>query len=339
MSVRVLNSEMQELGEGPHWDPVNGRLIIVDIDGRAVKFINPVNGDITEKHQFDDKVGAAIPYAADPSLLVVAVGNRLVKYDSIKRETLETIVDVSDYEKGVRTRINDAKCDPYGRIVFGTMVYELSGGTFPENIGKLFSYSGSNGLKVLLEDVSLSNGLAWTRDNKTFFYIDTAPARTLTAYDYSEDGNISFRATGPLDKYLLEIVVAVGAPSDHLLPHGVRSLANGRVLVDFKLDKWDGMGNLDGMTIDVQDNLWVALFGGSRVLHIDSRDGKLLSQVRIPSLNTTSVCFGGADLSTLFVTSAGRHNVPEGLQEAQGGNTFAVTDLGTKGRLAVGFAG
>lgn len=72
---------------------------------------------------------------------------------------------------------------------------------------------------------------------------------------------------------------------------------------------------------------------------LHSRLGKLLNQVNIPSLNTTSVCFGGADLSTLFVTSAGKHNVPEGLNEPNGGNTFAVTDLGTKGRLAVSFAG
>ncbi|XP_022650147.1 regucalcin-like isoform X2 [Varroa destructor] len=305
MSVRVLNSDVQDLGEGPHWDAVNGRLLIVDIDQFAVMFIDPVNGDITARHKFDDKVGAVIPYASDSNIMVVAVANRLVKYDSVKREILETLVDVTNHEKNVRTRINDAKCDPYGRILFGTMMYETPEEVYPENIGKLFSYSGNGGLKVLLQDVSLSNGLAWTRDNKTFFYIDSIPNKTLTAYDYSDEGEIS----------------------------------NPCVLVDFKTEAWSGMGVPDGMTIDVQDNLWVALFGGNKILNIDSRDGKLLNQVNIPSLNTTSVCFGGADLSTLFVTSAGKHNVPEGLNEPNGGNTFAVTDLGTKGRLAVSFAG
>lgn len=67
----------------------------------------------------DDKVGAVIPYASDSNIMVVAVANRLVKYDSVKREVLETLVDVTNHEKNVRTRINDAKCDPYGRILFG----------------------------------------------------------------------------------------------------------------------------------------------------------------------------------------------------------------------------
>lgn len=52
MSVRVLNSDVQDLGEGPHWDAVNGRLLIVDIDQFAVMFIDPVNGDITARHKF-----------------------------------------------------------------------------------------------------------------------------------------------------------------------------------------------------------------------------------------------------------------------------------------------
>lgn len=75
-------------------------------------------------------------------------------------------------------------------VYLGTMMYETPEEVYPENIGKLFSYSGNGGLKVLLQDVSLSNGLAWTRDNKTFFYIDSIPNKTLTAYDYSDEGEI-----------------------------------------------------------------------------------------------------------------------------------------------------
>ena len=67
--------------------------------------------------------------------------------------------------------------------------------------------------------------------------------------------------------------------------------------------------------------------------------GKLLNKIHIPSMNTTSACFGGPDLSTLLVTSAGVHNVPEDLHEEHGGRTFAVSDLGTKGRQPVEFSG
>ena len=52
MTVRVLNSEIQELGEGPHWRSGRNQLLIVDIDKNEVKIIDFLTGDIVEKHKF-----------------------------------------------------------------------------------------------------------------------------------------------------------------------------------------------------------------------------------------------------------------------------------------------
>ncbi|XP_003747943.1 regucalcin [Galendromus occidentalis] len=303
MTVRVLNSEKQDLGEGPHWLSGRNTLLIVDIEQKAVKMIDFVTGDIVERHTFDDLVGVAIPYASNANLLVVGVGNRLVKYDTETKKVLEVLCDVTEHEKGLATRINDAKCDPYGRIIFGTMPKALTD-TLPASKGKLFSYSKGE-LKVLIEDVDLSNGLAWSRDNKTMFYVDSNPSKKMFAFDYDDTG----------------------------------ALSNQRVLVDFNMEPFNKFGFPDGITIDVQDNIWLAVFGGSCILKIDSRTGKLLTKVNLPSMNVTSACFGGPDLSTLLVTSAGVHNVPTDLHEELGGRTFAVSDLGTKGRQPVEFAG
>lgn len=60
----------------------------------------------------------------------------------------------------------------------------------------------------------------------------------------------------------------------------------------------------DGMCIDSDDYLWVALFGGSKVLHINPTSGKILGQIEFPCPNITSCCFGGENLNDLYVTSA-----------------------------------
>lgn len=93
----------------------------------------------------------------------------------------------------------------------------------------------------------------------------------------------------------------------------------------------------DGQTIDADGNLWVAVFGGARVLKIDPRvPDTLLETVPIPANQITSVAFGGANLDELYVTSGCITISNVKLSPSDGhGYTYRVTDLGVKGLPAV----
>ncbi len=117
-----------------------------------------------------------------------------------------------------------------------------------------------------LTGVSCSNGLVWSRDSRRFFYIDT-PTLQIQCFDYDLD-----RARLGQRRVVAELAPGTGAP--------------------------------DGMTIDVQDGLWVALFGGGKVVRMDSITGKVDYEVGVAAPNATSCAFGGADLDELFITTA-----------------------------------
>ena len=122
-----------------------------------------------------------------------------------------------------------------------------------------------SGIKIMEHNTKISNGMAWNAEKNRFFFSDS-PFKAVFAYDYNnETGDISGR------KILFEIE--------------------------------DGVP--DGMCIDSEDNLWLAVWGGSRIEKRSSITGELLAVVNVPAKNTTSCCFYGKDLDRLFITSSG----------------------------------
>lgn len=97
----------------------------------------------------------------------------------------------------------------------------------------------------------------------------------------------------------------------------------------------EGFGGPDGMTIDENGDLWVAVFGTGTILNVNGNSGKLIRKVNLPLLQVTSVAFGGKDLDELYVTS-GAFKLSE--QDKQryplSGCTLKITGLGVKGRRA-----
>jgi sugar lactone lactonase YvrE len=166
---------------------------------------------------------------------------------------------------------------------------------------------GDGMLHVLLPDwttdtvlvgLTLPNGLGWSPDGGTFYLVDTIEGE-LCAYD-----------TAPADT----------------------SLSNRRLVRAFADE--DGMP--DGLTVDSAGCLWVAMWGGSRVVRI-SPDGDLLTSIDLPVHQPSSCTFGGPNLNTLYVTSA-----REGLDladDSPDGSVFALTDLGVDGLPAEPFSG
>lgn len=133
--------------------------------------------------------------------------------------------------------------------------------------------------------VTISNGLAWDRSRGQMYYIDT-PTREVAVFDYNpENGEISTRR------------VAYSIP--------------------------EGEGSPDGMTIDAEGCLWIALWGGYGAIQVDPQSGKQKTRIDVPAPNVTSCCFGGGNLDTLYITTARAGMTEEMKAEYPGsGNVF-----------------
>ena len=241
------------LGEGPHWHPGWEKFLYVDIEGKKVGCIDPVT-KITEERTFEKRIGTVVPAMSDK--LVIAFENAIAELDfktGVTKEIIKIEADKTD------NRCNDGKCDNAGRLWVGTMNLE---GKLRQ--GALYCFDGS--LQKKLDNISISNGICWSKDNTTMYYIDSY-AYNIKAYDFD------------LNK---------------------GDIANERILVS-GLEK--GF-TPDGMTIDEEGMLWVAMWGGSCVHRYNPVNGSLIGKVQLPVPNVTSCAFGGKDMKTLLITTA-----------------------------------
>lgn len=157
----------------------------------------------------------------------------------------------------------------------------------------LYRMDVDGSVRTMIDSVSISNGIVWSADRKTMYYNDT-PTLTVQAFDYDhKTGNISNRR------------VAVRIPR--------------------------GSGAPDGMTIDAEGKLWVALWGAGCVARFDPSTGELLQKIMVPAPNVSSCAFGGKDLETLYITTARAWVSPAKLEEFPlSGGLFALKP-GVKG--------
>lgn len=249
--IDVLVAGGAELGEGPVWDVRSGRLTWVDILGRRIHATDPRTGD-TQSTDVPLDVGAIVPRGAGGFVAALQDGFWVIGDGPTRR--IATVP-----EAGPGLRFNDGKCDPEGRFWAGTMAYDERAGA-----GCLYRLDTDGTVTRVLDGVTVSNGLAWSHDGTTMYYIDS-PTQRIDAFSYTRaSGQIGDRRT------VVEIPPELGTP--------------------------------DGMTIDADGGLWIALWGGSAVHRYV--DGRLDRVIALPVSKPTSCAFGGPDLDELFVTSA-----------------------------------
>lgn len=243
------------LGEGPVWDWKKQRLLWVDIEGNGLNLFNPRN----QEHRqltFDGMLGAVVPIENGTVLLALESG--LATFDLVDERLIKhPVLENSNPEM----RYNDGKVDPNGNFWIGSMHKKAAPKT-----GDLYRVDTQMNTTKHIADTSISNGMAWTSDQKTFYYIDTT-AYEVWQYDYdittSEIKNKQ---------------VAFSIPKD--------------------------FGGPDGMSIDSEDMLWIAHWGGNCIRRWNPNTGEVLEKIEVDAPHVTSCCFGGNDLKTLYITTA-----------------------------------
>lgn len=291
-------TEPVNIGESPVWDRRVGKLYFVDIHHGKILAYNYENETTETVAEFPgNDVTPVILTKNDPNILIAGINRDLAKISLYGKNAEPLVLHTVQNEKP-KNRFNDGKADSRGRIWVGTQGYEQPNGKLDLNTGALFKFSKEDFKKpaVTIPRISISNGLVWNHDGTKFYYIDT-PTEEIAVYDYyAETGNI----------------------------------ANRKVAFS---TKGKGLGYPDGMTIDEEDNLWIALYGGGSIIQVNPATGTLLRKIPIPATYTTSVAWGGPDLDILFVTTSKRGLTPKEIEKQPGaGSLYAVTNLGTKGQ-------
>ncbi|KAJ0183063.1 hypothetical protein K1T71_001039 [Dendrolimus kikuchii] len=295
MSVKVeAVTEPVWLGEGPHWDHQEQALYFVSIFDNTMDKYVPSTGKHT-RAKLDGMPTFIIPVEGKRNHFVVGLDRKVLEIEWDGNENsakvLRTVTEVD--QDNPKSRFNDAKADPRGRLFAGTMGHEYEPGKFLLKKGALYRIDADGTTTKLADNIDISNGLCWDLNEKAFYFADSFEY-TIRRYDYDvETGDIS----------------------------------NPKMVFKYQDHGLDGI--VDGMTIDTDGNLWVANFDGYQVLKIDPRTSKLLQKVPIPALQTTSATFGGPNLDILYVTSARMNRGEE--QKPPCGSTFKVTGLGVKG--------
>lgn len=267
------------LGEGPVWDSTNQWLYWVDIYNHRVNRFNPVTG---ENLYFDvgDVVGAIALTRKNRLIMALRHGLAFLNLD-----TGEVIPIIQIEADQPRNRFNDGKCDRQGRFWFGSLSRD-------QTQASLYRYDPDGSLHLMETGLTISNGLGWSPDQKTFYLTDS-PLKQIYAYNFD---------------------AATGKISDR------------RIFVDLSSESFYP----DGLAIDIQGNIWSAMWDGWCVICFNPK-GEEISRIQLPIQRPTSCTFGGEDLRTLYVTSA-----CVGLSEEEIEKSFYSGDLFAVETNAVG---
>lgn len=287
--VELVVDAGADLGEAPAWDADAQRLLWVDITAGLVHRFDPATG-LEAVFDVGRPVGAAVPAGDGRMAVATKDGFWLLELATGEMELLAP-VEATDPE----TLMNDGKCDGAGRFWAGTK--DVKG---RQPLGSLFRLDPDRNLTRVLSGITIANGLGWSPDGRTMYYIDSA-TYGVDAFDADpESGAISNR------RRLVDLPRAWGLP--------------------------------DGMTVDEEGYLWVAFWTGSAVRRI-SPDGSVVSVVEFPVSLVTSCAFGGADGSDLYVTSARVGLSPAELRDQLHAGALFRLSPGVRGPAAHLFAG
>lgn len=250
MTIEPIGEFRSTWGEGPIWSGV--RLLYVDIESHKVISFDPESGE-ERIWEVGQRVGTVVPRKGGG--LVIAGDHGFAFLDEVSGE----VTKIADPEPGKENnRFNDGKCSPDGHLFAGTISLVKK-----EGDADLYRLSPELEVTKAYGPVTNSNGIVWSADGKTCYYIDT-PKKEILAFNY-ESG---------------------------LLTNARRVVALNHI-----------ESSPDGMAIDENGHLWIAFCHGACVRSFDPVSGYEEQNIELPCLETTACAFGGPDLSDLYVTT------------------------------------
>jgi sugar lactone lactonase YvrE len=289
MSERVIAAGSQ-LGESPVWSPEENALYWVDIPRGVIgRYI--LSSGARSLWQLPAPIGSFVFRSSGGMVVALKTG---IHFFNLGTGELSLVQNAEPDRP--QNRFNEGKCDPKGRFFAGTMNEVVRG----KPDGSLYRLSSDRRLAVVLKQITVPNGLAWSPDGKIMYFADTR-RHVIYQFDYDlEEG----------------------------VPH------HQRVFVD--LSSYDGLP--DGATVDAYGCLWSAMFSGGRIVRY-TPNGKIDRVIGLPVTQVNSLTFGGSDLRTIFVVTS-KHLLNEAGLAAQplAGDIFAI-DARVAGMVASRFAG
>jgi sugar lactone lactonase YvrE len=277
--LQVVSAGASLLGEGPVWDDRTQSLFWVDIAGRRLHRLHGPSGEQRD-WPLPEEPGCIALVAGDAATpedaagrLVIALRSGFHGFDLSDASLTRLTAPAFDT---TRYRFNDGKVDARGRFWAGSLdesKTQAGAGLYCLEQGRLRTVTGPDVPASPWRDwgVVTSNGLAFSPDGRIMYQSDT-PAHVIFAYDYDE-------ARG--------------------------TIANRRIWWQADADRNASAygGRPDGAAVDANGCYWTAQWEGARVLQLSSQ-GRILRALPVPARCPTMVAFGGADLRTLYITSA-----------------------------------
>jgi sugar lactone lactonase YvrE len=240
------------IAEGPVWDSSTSTWLFVDITAGLVHRLEPESGELVT-FSVGQPVSAVVPTACGRLLLVSVHGLILCEPDGTIQKAFGDRLETDPV-----LLLNDAKVDSSGRLWTGSRDGERG------SRGHLFRVDGNGRSTVMMEGVSVSNGLGWSPDDRFFYYIDSL-TYAVRVFDFDAE---------------------------------VGEISNGREFCAFHPDS----GLPDGLSVDEHGGVWIAHFGSGTITRHDP-SGQLVAEHHLPVPNVTSLAFGGHEGVDVLVTT------------------------------------
>ena len=252
-ALELVVDAWAEVGEGPLWDAEHERLLWVDMTRHLLHSYWPETGTDSAV-DLGRTLGSVVPDGRG-GMVVVAEGG-LYALDA--NGELDKLVAVGEQLPGYF--LNDSRCDPTGRLWVGvTTEAEVPGA------GSFYTVSPDLTAKLMLDDMTIPNGIDWSLDGQTFYAVDS-PSLRVEAFSFQlSTGEISQRRT------FAAFEASCGVP--------------------------------DGLTVDAEGGIWVAFWGGWGVRRF-TPDGREDLVIELPVEKVSSCGFGGPENRDLYITTA-----------------------------------
>lgn len=288
IDVELVTDIKAELGEGPLWSAQEQSIYWIDVTQRKV-FRHNLETKKTEQFTVSGMPGCIGLRKSGGIIAAFRTGPALISLETGEETKIPSMIDFG------KERFNDGKCDRRGRFFAGTMDK-----TMKEAIGALYRIDPDRTVTKVSEGIRLSNGMAWSPDDRILYHNDSRPGYVY-AYDYD---------------------IETGIPK------------NRRIHIDLSSAGY----HPDGCTIDAEGFLWIAEVNSGRVGRY-APDGRRVSGIELPTSRVSSVMFGGPQLDMLFITTMSYNLTPEQAAAQPLAGRLFVAHPGVKGLPEPAFAG